>query len=86
MSFGHLRNMIWHRWTIICGDKCYADKPETIDALKDNIREAILKFLKIALTAAELISFDHLEAAIWHRWTIICEGLSKISVTSTSQL
>ena len=31
--------------TIICvgavKDKCYADKPETIDALKDNIREAI---------------------------------------------
>ena len=24
-------------------DKCYADKPETIDALKDNIREAIGK-------------------------------------------
>ena len=22
-------------------DKCYADKPETIDALKDNIREAM---------------------------------------------
>ena len=22
-------------------DKCYADQPETIDALKDNIREAI---------------------------------------------
>ena len=22
-------------------DKCYANKPETIDALKDNIREAI---------------------------------------------
>ena len=22
-------------------DKCYADKPETIDALEDNIREAI---------------------------------------------
>ena len=22
-------------------DKCYADKPETIEALKDNIREAI---------------------------------------------
>ena len=22
-------------------DKCYADRPETIDALKDNIREAI---------------------------------------------
>ena len=28
----------------LCGavkDKCYADKPETIDALKDSIREAI---------------------------------------------
>ena len=24
-------------------DKCYADKPETIDALKDNIREALGK-------------------------------------------
>ena len=24
-------------------DKCYADKPETIDALKDNIREAIVQ-------------------------------------------
>ena len=45
MSFGHLGAAIWHRWTIICGvpvkDKCYADKPETIDALKVNIREAI---------------------------------------------
>ena len=25
-------------------DKCYADKPETIDALKDNIREASVKY------------------------------------------
>ena len=45
MSFGYLGAAIWHRWTIICGgtvkDKCYADKPETIDALKDNIREVI---------------------------------------------
>ena len=41
MSFDHLGAVIWHRWTIICGDKCYADKPEIIDALKDNIREAI---------------------------------------------
>ena len=31
------------RWSIICWvtDKCYADKRETIDALKDNIRECI---------------------------------------------
>ena len=43
MSFGHLLAAIWHRWTIFGGavkDKCYADKPQTIDALKDNIREA----------------------------------------------
>ena len=33
------------RWTIICAvkDKYYADKPETIDALKDKICEAIVK-------------------------------------------
>ena len=31
-------------WPFLWGavkDKCYTDKPETIDALKDNIREAI---------------------------------------------
>ena len=31
VSFGHLGAIY----------KCYGDKPETIDALKDNIREAI---------------------------------------------
>ena len=43
MSYGHLGAAIWHRWTIICAvpSKCYTDKPETIDALNDNIREAI---------------------------------------------
>ena len=35
MSFSHLGAAIWHRWVNICY------KPETIDALKDNIREAI---------------------------------------------
>ena len=30
----------YYLW-IIVKDKCYADIPETIDALKDNIREAI---------------------------------------------
>ena len=81
-------------------DKCYAAKPETIDALKDNIREAIGEiqlhtsdkrrilstfdfnrkalratqpklhlifgalFLKIALSAAELMTFYHRGAAI----------------------
>ena len=42
-------------------------------------------FLKIVLLAAELMSFGHLEAAFWHRWTIICGVASKISITPTSQ-
>ena len=41
-------------------------------------------FLKIALSAAELMLFGHLGAAIWHRWTIIYGMSSKISVTLTS--
>ena len=40
--------------------------------------------LEIALSATELMSFGHLGAAIWYRWTIICEVPSKISVTPTS--
>ena len=42
-------------------------------------------FFKIALSAAELMSFGYLGAAIWHRWNIICELPSKISVTPISQ-
>ena len=42
-------------------------------------------FLKIALSTAGLILFDHLGAAIWHRWTTIYKVPSKISVTPTSQ-
>ena len=30
----------YYLWSAV-KDKCYADKPETIDALKDNIRKAI---------------------------------------------
>ena len=45
MSFGHLGPTIRHCCTIICGnavkDKYYADKPEKIDDLKNNIREDI---------------------------------------------
>ena len=41
--------------------------------------------LKIALSAAELMSFGHLGTAIWHRWTIICGVASTISVKPTSQ-
>ena len=32
--------LVYYLWGAI-KDKCYADKPETIDALKDNIRKAI---------------------------------------------
>ena len=32
----YLTPLDYHLW-----DKCYTDKPETIDVLKDNIREAI---------------------------------------------
>ena len=39
----HFGTAFWNRWTIICGVPskiCYA-KPETIDALKDNIWKGI---------------------------------------------
>ena len=42
-------------------------------------------FLNIALSAAEMMAFGHLEAAIKHCWSIICGVSSKMSVTPTSQ-
>ena len=42
-------------------------------------------FLKIELSATEQMSFGHLGASIWHRWTIMCGVPSKISVTPTRQ-
>ena len=42
-------------------------------------------FLKIAFSAAELMSFGHLGAAIWRRCTVICGVASKIIVMATSQ-
>ena len=35
-----LKPLDYYLWGAV-KDKCYTDKPETIDALKDNIREAI---------------------------------------------
>ena len=32
----------YYLWDVV-KDKCFADKPETIDALKDNIGEAIVE-------------------------------------------
>ena len=45
MSFGHIRSsdlmpLAYYLWGVV-KDKCHADKPETIDALKDNIPETI---------------------------------------------
>ena len=37
---GNLTPLGYYLWCAV-EDKCYADKPETIDALKDNICEAI---------------------------------------------
>ena len=43
MAFGHLGGaMDYYLWGAV-KYKCYADKPETIEALKGNIREAIGK-------------------------------------------
>ena len=39
-SFGHFGAVDYYLWGAI-KNKCYTDKPETIDALKDNICEAI---------------------------------------------
>ena len=44
MSIGHLGTVIWPRWTILWGvvkDNCYANDPETIEALKHEIEVAI---------------------------------------------
>ena len=35
-----MTSLDYYLWGIV-KDKCYADKPNTIDTLKDNIREAI---------------------------------------------
>ena len=43
------------------------------------------RIFKTALSAAELMLFGHLWAAIWHRWTIIYGKPSKTGVTPTSQ-
>ena len=41
MLFGHLLTPLdYYLWRAV-KDNCYADKPETFDALKVNIREAI---------------------------------------------
>ena len=52
-----LTSLDYYLWGAL-KDKCYADKPETIDALKDNIREAI----------SEIQHRHRLCAAVFHQW------------------
>ena len=52
-------------------DKCYADKPETIDALKDNIREAVGEI--------QLHTIDN----VLKNWT---DGISYCTASSGSHL
>ena len=40
MSLGHLTPLDYYLWEAV-KDKCYIDKPEAIDTLKDDIREVI---------------------------------------------
>ena len=53
-------------------DKCYADKPETIDALKDNIREAIDEIDNVLKNWTDGVGYcmasrsSHLNGIIFH--------------------
>ena len=80
-------------WTNFCSQKLkrrilaiFGFNRTTLSATQPKLHSMFCAlFLKIALSAAELMSFDHLGAAIWHRWTITCGVESEISVTPTSQ-
>ena len=79
-------------WTHFCSQKLKTRILETFGYNRTALHVTLQKihsmfcalFLKIALSAAELMAFGNLGAAIWHRWTIICRVPPKISVTPTS--
>ena len=79
-------------WTNFCSQKLKRSILATFGFNRTALRATQLKlhsmfcvlFLKITLSAAELMSFGHLAAVIWHHWTIICGVFSKISDTPTS--
>ena len=53
----------------MCGavkEKCYADKPETIDALQDNIREAIGE---IQLHTIDNVVKNWTDPTVWPSWS-----------------
>ena len=46
----------YYLWGVV-KDKCYLDKPETVDALKDNIREAIGEIDNVLKNWTDRISY-----------------------------
>ena len=83
----------WAYWTNFCSQKLkrsvlaiFGFNRTALRATQPKLQSIVCAlFLKIALSAAQLMSFGLLVAIIWHRWTIICGVPSKISVTPTSQ-
>ena len=60
----------YYLWSAV-KDKCYADKPETIDAIKDNIREAIGEVQlhtigNVLRNWTERVGYCHLNEIIFH--------------------
>ena len=51
----------------------------TLRAAQPKLHSLLRPIFNFALSAAELFSFGHLEAAICHRWTIICGVPSNVS-------
>ena len=85
MSFGHLGAATiivdYYLWGVV-KDMCYADKPETIDALKDNTREALVKYsctqsiMCLKIESIVKVTAWPAESAIWMKlFSIIRRGL-----------
>ena len=75
----------YYMWGVI-KDKCYAHKPETIDALKDNIREAIDEIQLHTIDSVLKNWNDRVatawpaEAAFWMKWKFARSYCSNILV------
>ena len=91
-TFQSMAIVIGPCWTNFCSEKLKRRILATFCFNKTALRVTPPKlhpmicalFLKIVISAAELMLFGHLGVAIWLRWTIICGVPSKISVTPTS--
>ena len=68
--------MDYYLWSAV-KDKCYADEPQIIDALKDNICEAISKIKRHIIDVKEKFYADKPET-INALKDNICEAIGKI--------